>query len=41
MLRSWRESIEGGAAQPPSSLVEFFREQRLPLWEGDQDEEAT
>jgi hypothetical protein len=41
MLRSWRESIESGAPQPPASLVEFFGEQKLPLWEGDQDEEAT
>jgi hypothetical protein len=40
MLKTWRESIEGGVAQPPSSLVEFFGEQKLPLGNGDQDEEA-
>jgi hypothetical protein len=41
MLRSWRETIEGGAAQPPASLVRFFDEQRMPLGDGDRDEEAT
>lgn len=41
MLRSWRGSIESGAAQPPASLIEFFGEQGLPLWAGDDDEEAT
>jgi hypothetical protein len=40
MLKSWRGSIERGSAQPPPSLVDFFARQRLPLWEGDQDEEA-
>jgi hypothetical protein len=40
MLKRWRESIEGGAAQPPSGLVAFFDEQRMPLWEGVQDEDA-
>jgi hypothetical protein len=41
MLRTWRETIESGVAQPPASVIEFFGEQRLPLGEGDPAEEAT
>jgi hypothetical protein len=41
MLKTWRETIESGIAQPPASLAEFFGEQKLPLSNGGRVEEAT
>lgn len=37
MLARWRESIEGGPAQPPPNLVEFFERQGMPLWAGGEE----
>jgi hypothetical protein len=38
MLASWGESIEGGLAQPPPSLVEFFDRHGTPLWADEEEE---
>lgn len=37
-LRSWREHIQDGIDQPPRSLVEFFRDNGVPLWEDEADD---